>query len=489
MNFPENTARAVIPARLRSAGRPAIAVAIAVFGCTLAAAGAAAAVDPPRRDDAYLIRNVRIFDGRSAVISPGEVLVVGNRIRAVSRQPIAPPAGVTPRIVDGGGRLLTPGFIDAHVHMTSVLTPDQMRRNDPSYAAAIALRGAEQALMRGFTTQRDTGGAAFGLKKAIDDGYAIGPRVYPSGAPLTQTAGHGDDRFYVDPHRRWGGTETARERRGASVIADGVAEVLAGAREQLRLGAVQIKVMAGGGASSEYDPLYVTQYTPAEIAAAVAAADGFGTYVTVHSYNAKATRQAIEAGARCIEHGHLIDEPTMKLLAERGVFLSTNVVLYETLPPGLTPTQQAKFMEVQSATDTMMRLAKKHGVKIAFGTDLINGLDMFARQNREFTLRSRWFSPLEILRQATSTNAELLAMTGPRNPYPAPLGVIAPDAYADLLLINGDPLADISILEHPEQALALIMKDGRIYKDETGSDTAVAGTTGTVTREGAAASR
>lgn len=485
---PDSTTLGPMGTRRRRAGNPVMAAAVFAISLALAAASAAAA-DSLQHDDAYLIRNVRIFDGRSAAIEAGEVLIVGNKIRAVSKQPLAPPAGVKPRVIDGGGRLLTPGFIDAHVHMTSVLTPDQMRRNDPAYATAIAVRGAEQALMRGFTTQRDTGGAVFGLKKAIDEGYAIGPRIYPSGAPLTQTAGHGDDRFYIDPHRHWGGTLTARERRGASVIADGVAEVLAGAREQLRLGAVQIKVFAGGGASSEYDPLYAVQYTPAEIAAAVAAAEGFGTYVTVHSYNSKATRQAIEAGARCIEHGHLIDEPTMKLLAQRGVFLSTNVVLYETLPPGLTATQQAKFLEVQSATDTMMRLAKKYHVKIGFGTDLINGLEMLARQNREFTLRSRWFTSLEILRQATSTNAELLAMSGPRNPYPAPLGVIAADAYADLLLINGDPLADISVLEHPEQALALIMKDGRIYKDETGSDLAPAGRTGTTTREDAAASR
>lgn len=464
----------------------AIAAAIAIIGFALTHAGAAAGAGPTR-PDAYLIRNVRIFDGRSEVIARGEVLVVGDRIQAVSRQSIAPPADVNVRVLDGRGRLLTPGFIDAHVHMTSVLTPDQMRRNDPSYAAAIALRGAQQALMRGFTTQRDTGGGAFGLKKAIDEGYAIGPRVYPSGATLTQTAGHGDDRFYIDLHRRWGGAATARERRGASIIADGVPEVLAAAREQLRRGAVQIKVMGGGGASSEYDPLYVTQYTSAEIAAAVDAAASFGTYVTVHSYNSTATRRAIEAGALCIEHGHLIDERTMKLLAERGVFLSTNVVLYETLPPGLTDTQQAKFLEVQSAIDTMMRLAKKHGVKIAFGTDLINGLDMLARQNREFTLRSRWFSPVEILRQATSVNAELLALTGPRNPYPAPLGVVAPNAYADLLLINGDPLSDISILEHSETALALIMKGGQIYKDET--EDAGSEMTGTVTRDGAATSR
>jgi imidazolonepropionase-like amidohydrolase len=208
----------------------------------------------------------------------------------------------------------------------------------------------------------------------------------------------------------------------------------------------------------------VTEYTPEELRAAVSVAASFGTYVTVHSYNSDSTRRAVEAGVRCIEHGHLIDEPTMRLLADRGVFLSTNVVVYEKVPPGITPTQRLKFEQVWQATDTMMKLAKKYHVKLGFGTDLINSLEMQARQNREFTLRARWFSPIEILRQATSGNAAILAMSGPRNPYPGALGVIAPGAYADLLLINGDPLTDISILENPETAIALIMKDGHIFK-------------------------
>lgn len=432
----------------------------------IAAAGAAAAAPEP---SSFLIRNVRIFDGRNEATPAGEVLVVGNRIQAVSRQAIVPPAALHPAIIDGGGRLLTPGFIDAHVHMSMVLTPRELQENDATYVAAIELRGAEQALLRGFTTQRDTGGAVMGLKKAIDDGYAVGPRVYPSGATLSQTSGHGDDRRYTDLHRRWGGSLSFAERQGASVIADGVPEVLAAAREQLRHGAVQIKVMASGGAASEFDPLYVTEYTLDELKAAVDVAASFGTYVMVHSYNSDSTRRAIEAGARSIEHGHLIDEPTMRLLAERGVYLSTNVVVYEELPPGITDTQRAKFEQVRDATDTMMKLAKKYHAKIGFGTDLINSLQMQARQNREFTLRSRWFSPLEILRQATAGNAELLALSGPRNPYPGKLGVVEPGAYADLLLINGDPFADISILEHPETALAFIMKDGRVYKDRRGA--------------------
>lgn len=438
-------------------------LAASIAGVVLCA-GFCQAGPEPAPTDSYLIRNIRIFDGHE-LMPAGEVLVVGNHIQAVTPTHVTLPAGLQPTVIDGKGRLLTPGFIDAHVHMTLMLTLDEIEANDATYVAAVEMRGAEQALMRGFTTQRDTGGPVMGLKKAIDEGLIVGPRVYPSGAPLSQTGGHGDHRHYRDLNRGWGGSVSFAEREGIMVLADGVPQVLAAAREQLRLGAVQIKVMASGGAASEFDPLDVSEYTPEELRAAVSVAESFGTYVTVHSYNSNSTRRAVEAGVRCIEHGHLIDEPTMKLLADRGVFLSTNVVVYEKAPPGITPTQLLKFEQVWQATDTMMKLAKKYHVKLGFGTDLINSLGMQARQNREFTLRARWFSPIEILRQATSGNAEILAMSGPRNPYPGALGVIAPGAYADLLLINGDPLKDISILEHSDTALALIMKDGRIYKN------------------------
>ena len=283
--------------------------------------------------------------------------------------------------------------------MTSVLPRQQQQESDPVYIAALEIRGAELALLRGFTAQRDVAGAVFGLKKAIDDGYAVGPRIYAAGAALSQTAGHGDDRHYTDPPKWLGGGLTYDERTGMSVIADGVPQVLAAARQQMGRGAAMIKVMASGGAASEFDPLEITEYTLEELRAAVDVASSFGTYVTVHSYNSASTRRAIEAG---------------------------------------------------------------------FGTDLIYGLDNQARESREFTLRARWFSPLEILRQATSGNAELLAMSGPRNPYPGKQGVIEEGAYADLLIINGEPLKDITILEHPDNALALIMKDGKIFKNQLG---------------------
>lgn len=412
-----------------------------------------------------LIRNARIFDGRSDSVYAGDVLISGNKIERVNRGTLPLPETSGVEIIDAGGRLLTPGFIDAHVHMNAVILPQDVPDADPKYLAALEFKGAEAALMRGFTTQRDAGGNVWGLKRAIDEGLVPGPRMYTAGATLSQTGGHDDSRSYNDVHKRLGGPLSGDEVRGETVIADGVPDVLAATREQLRKGANFIKVMASGGASTEYDPLDVSEYTMDELRAAVEVAAGFGTYVTVHSYNSTSTRRAIEAGVRCIEHGHLIDAATMKMLADRDVFLSTNLVVYEHAPPGFTPRQAAKMAEVHASIDPMMKSAKAAHVKIAFGTDLVNGLDQQARQNREFTLRSKWFSPIEILKQATSVNAELLSRSGPRNAYPGVLGSIVEGAYADLLLINGDPLKDISILEHPEAALALIMKDGKIYKD------------------------
>jgi imidazolonepropionase-like amidohydrolase len=443
--------------------RPISLVAASMLG-VLVHADQQAAPEPSASAPATLIRNIRIFDGRNEPWNGGEVLIIGDRIAQVSRTPISSAANT--RVIDGGGRLLSPGFIDAHVHMNSVLTPDEMRNVEPAYATALTIKGAEASLLRGFTTQRDTGGNVFGLKQAIDAGVFPGPRVYPSGAAISQTSGHGDSRDLTDPPRFTPGAGLSLdERLGESVLADGVPAMLTAVREQLRHGASQIKLLASGGASTEFDPLYVSEFTSEELRAAVDAASSFGTYVTVHSYNPEATRRAIEAGVRCVEHGHLLDDATLKLMADRGIWLSTNVIVYEIPPAGITPVQRAKFEEVWTSTDRMMQAAKKLKVKIGFGTDLVYGLANQARQNREFTLRARWFTPLEILRQATSGNAELLALSGRRNPYPGKLGVIEPGAYADLLLIDGDPFSDVSTLEHPEKSLALIMKGGRIYKD------------------------
>jgi imidazolonepropionase-like amidohydrolase len=335
------------------------------------------------------------------------------------------------------------------------------------YGAQIANREARRVLLRGFTAVRDTGGNVFGLKRAIDEGITDGPRVYPSGAAISQTAGHADFRFYAEPHRLRSGQYSLQERFGNAALADGVPEVLALTREQLRLGASQIKVMAGGGAYSNYDPLDVKQFTFEELQAAVKAASDWNTYVTVHVYNSEGIHRAITAGVKCIEHGHLADEDTIRLMAEKGIPLSTQVLTYVATAsmPGMTEVNKRKFQQVQEATDVVMRLARKHKVLITFSTDLVGTPENQALQPKEFTERTKWFLPVEILRQATSNAAKVLAMSGPRNPYPGKLGVIEEGAYADLLIVEGNPLENIRLLEEPEKNLALIMKDGKIYKN------------------------
>ena len=264
--------------------------------------------EPPATE--VLFRNVRVFDGNSTALSgPTAVLVRGNTIAAIGVGAVPATPAVT--IVDGGGRTLMPGLIDNHVHIF-MSGSSQAEMLDPKATfATLEATAAEQAklmLLRGFTAARDVGGPVFGIKRAIDQGKNIGPRIYPSGAMISQTSGHGDFRMPEDRSRRFGGQMTTGELMGIGFIADGRDEVLTATREDLRAGASQIKVMAGGGAASAYDPLDVAQYTLDELKAAVEAADDWNTYVTVHAYTPKAVRRAVEAGVKCIEHGQLLDE-------------------------------------------------------------------------------------------------------------------------------------------------------------------------------------
>jgi imidazolonepropionase-like amidohydrolase len=391
------------------------------------------------------------------------LLVIGNKIAKISKEPIAAPEGAT--VLDADGRVLMPGMIDAHVHLMIPLTIDELKKSDDSYIALRAADEAKKMLYRGFTTVRDTAGATFGLKRAIDEGLVEGPRIFPCGAAISQTAGHGDFRNRPDRPRRWGGKPDRFEQLGLMTLADGREEVLAATREQLRLGATQIKLMAGGGVASEFDPLDVNQYLEDELKAAVDAAADWGTYVTVHAYNPRAIARSITAGVKCIEHGHLLDEATLKLMAEKGIFLSPQVMIYQQPFAGLDPDREAKRKQVLESMDVMFRLAKKHKVKVCFGTDLVFSRELFARQSEELTARGDWFKPVEILRQATLTNGELLALSGRRNPY-GKLGVIEVGALADLLLVNGNPLEDLKLLKNPEKNLLVIMKDGKIYKQD-----------------------
>lgn len=417
---------------------------------------------------ATLFQNVRIFDGRSATLSaPSNVLVKDGTIERISVDPIAVDGSAKVRTIAAGGRVLMPGLIDAHWHAYMAATPQMVLMTaDPNYLQLLAARQAQATLMRGFTTVRDLGGPVFGLKRAIDEGVTAGPRIYPSGAFISQTSGHGDFRFAFELPRQPGGPLSHSEVEGIAAIADSPDEVRLRAREQLRGGASQIKLMAGGGVASPYNPIESTQYTEPEIRAAVEAAENWGTYVTVHAYTPRAIRQAVAAGVKCIEHGQLIDEPTAKLLADNGIWWSLQPFLDdEDASPLANPVSQKKALEVFAGTDNAYKLARKYNVKTAFGTDILFDARLTTRQGAILAKMVRWYTPAEALKMATADNGELMALSGFINPYPGKLGVVEQGAIADLLLVDGNPLEDIKLIADPDRSFLVIMKGGTIYKD------------------------
>jgi imidazolonepropionase-like amidohydrolase len=329
------------------------------------------------------------------------------------------------------------------------------------------LAGAEATatLMRGFTTVRDVGGPVFGLKHAIDIGVIDGPRIYPSGAMITVTSGHGDFRQLTDLPRTIGGPPSRMEQLGGSMVTDSPDEVRVRVREQLMQGASQIKLTAGGGVSSPFSPIDVTTFTEPELRAAVEAAGDWGTYVTTHAFTTAAIQRSIAAGVKCIEHGFLMDEATAQLIAEKGVWLSMQPLPEEmrtSLPVGSV--QRAKADEVWPGIARSYELAKKYKIKTAWGTDVLFSAALAQKQGAILASLGRWYTPAEALTMATSTNAELLALSGKRNPYPGQLGVVSEGALADLLLVDGDPLSDLNLVADPDN-FKVIMKDGKIYKN------------------------
>ena len=440
---------------------------ILVLACGLTAS-LNAQTQPPA---ATVFQNVRIFDGKGSQLSgPSHVLVRGNRIERVSSTPIPIDRRADTILIDGGGRTLMPGLIDMHWHAMLVRpTVAQLLTADIGYLNLIAGAEATDTLMRGFTTVRDMGGPVFGLKRAIDEGTVAGPRIFPSGAIISVTGGHGDFRQPFELPRALGAPQSRGEQIGAAMIADSPDEVRVRVREQLMLGASQIKLTAGGGVASPHSPLDVSTFTEAELRAAVEAAENWGTYVTVHAYTPTSIQRAIAAGVKCIEHGHLMDEPTAKLIAEKGIWLSTQAFpdeLAEAFPPGSS--ERDKAMEVFAGTDRTIALAKKYKIKTAFGTDILFSQRQAQLQGALLAKWIKWYTPAEILVMATGTNAELLALSGKRNPYPGKLGVVEEGVLADLLLVDGDPIANIKLIEDPAKNFVLIMKDGKIYKNTLG---------------------
>jgi imidazolonepropionase-like amidohydrolase len=414
-----------------------------------------------------IFENVRIFNGTAAELSaPSNVLIAGNQIKSISAQAIPDPDGMKLTRIQGDGRTLMPGLIDNHVHLFMTGSNEMVMLNPKTSVESLnatTVNEAEKMLLRGFTAVRDVGGPVFDTKKSIDSGKSIGPRIYPSGGMISQTSGHGDFRMPHDRAHRFGGEFTKGELLGVGFIADGRDEVLTATRENLRAGASQIKVMAGGGAASAYDPLDVAQYTLDEMKAAVDAADDWGTYVTVHAYTPKAVKRAVEAGVKCIEHGQLLDEATMQLLGEKGIWLSLQAL--DEAPPTAKPDVIAKKHTVVKGTDNAFNWAKKHHVKLAWGTDLMFNASQMTKQNTDIIKLKAWFSPAEVLKLVTHDNAELLALSGPRNPYPGKQGVVEADALADLILVDGDPIANLDLMGDPTKNFMVIMKNGKIYKN------------------------
>jgi imidazolonepropionase-like amidohydrolase len=412
-----------------------------------------------------LLTNLRLFDGTSLAMREGvDILIEGDRIAALPRRGQGPAEAET---VDCGGRAVIPGLIDAHWHATLVgVSQIVALTQDIGFVHLMAGREAGATLRRGFTTVRDVGGPAFGLKMAIDQGVVEGPRIFPAGAMISQTSGHGDFRLLNTLPRVPSTPPDYTEASGVAAIADGADEVLRRVREQLMKGASQIKIMAGGGVASLYDPLDATQYTEAEMRAAVQAAEDWGTYVCAHVYTPGGIQRAVRAGVKSIKHGQLADEASARMMADNGAWWSIQAFLADEDSNSFSdPRSAAKQREVASGTQRAFEFISRFRIKAAFGSDILFSPTGGASQGRNLAKFARFMSPLEALHKATGAAGELLALSGERAPYAGRLGVIAQGALADLLVVDGDPERDLAWLGAPDTSLRLIMKGGRVFKN------------------------
>ncbi len=431
-----------------------------------------------------LFKNVNIFNGYDAKLAMGQdVLVEGNLIQKIGKG-LKASTGAT--VINGGGRTLMPGLIDGHAHVMINGDYGAIERDMDVYDLGIrSTIVMVRFLMDGFTAVRDMGGPAFALQRNIDSGVIIGRRLYPSGAFLSQTSGHGDFRDRADAgfSAALPGDVSNFQRFGFGTVADGVPEVLKATRLNLRNGATQIKIMAGGGGSSRFDPIDTTQYSPEETKAIVEAAKDWGTYVAAHVFTDRAVNRLLDAGVKTFEHSFFISEDTMKRIAKEGGYvvpqmwgISPDLARNPLMPKNKIPLVR----ELGRKFKDFGRHLIKHKVKVVFASDYV-GVFADAERARRYEIwwRTQTFdSNFEVLKQLTSTAGELLALSGPRNPYKAgKLGVIEEGAYADILLVDGNPLEDITVIGgtnkwfdadpeyKPIKTLRLIMKDGRIYKN------------------------
>ena len=405
-----------------------------------------------------LIENCLLFDGISDSLQESvSLLIEDDRIKEIGEGRIA--AGEA-HVVDAKGRFVMPGLIDAHFHALAA-DPDIGRLDQmPRYLLAQhARKNLEASLMRGFTSVRDAGGADYGLALAVKSRLIEGPRVFYSGKALSQTGGHADFRTVGEegPPLCFCGQSS----NVFGVVADGVTEVRKAARDQLRTGATQVKIMASGGVASPTDPIWNLQYSEEEIRAAVWEATSWRTYVMAHAYTPEAIRRCVEFGVKTVEHVNLIDEDTARFCAELGAWAVPTLVTYEALESdgpelGLPQVSLDKLRHVREVGLRSLEILKAAGTQIGFGTDLLG--EMHRYQSREFLIRSEVLSPLEILRSATSENARMMNVEGE-------FGVIAEGAVADVIVVDGNPLEDLGVLQGQGERIPLIMKDGEIYKN------------------------
>ncbi|MGA1328243.1 MAG: amidohydrolase family protein, partial [Rubrivivax sp.] len=391
------------------------------------------------------------------------VRVEGDLIAEVSERPIEAPAGA--RVVDARGKVLMPGLIDCHVHvLASMLNAGRLARLPNVLTVLRAVPILRGMLMRGFTTVRDAAGADWSLAEAVRTGLVEGPRLFPSGRALSQTGGHGDFRERSDVIEPCPCTPKV----GAlGRVVDGVDAVRRAVREEIQMGATQIKIMASGGVASPTDPIHYLGFSEDEIRAAVEEAANADTYVLAHAYTPRAIARAARLGVRTIEHGNLVDDETARLMADHGTIAVPTVVTYEALASegaslGLPPESVAKIENVRGAALRSLEIFARAGVRMAFGTDLLGESHRF--QSDEFTLRAGVLGAAEALRAATVHAAHVVRMDGR-------LGVVAPGAIADLLLVDGNPLADIGVLCGQGERLAMVVQGGRVVKDGAGAVT------------------
>ncbi|HMK79781.1 MAG TPA: amidohydrolase family protein [Xanthobacteraceae bacterium] len=404
-----------------------------------------------------LFRNFQLLEPEFGELRGGyELLVEGDKVKELSEKPIK--AGQAD-VVDCGGRTLMPGLVDSHVHVT--LSEVNIRFLEAIPLTLMTARAARLMLgmlNRGFTSVRDTGGADWGLKAAVDQGEIPGPRLYIAGAAIGPTGGHSDPRRRTDFGMRCHCCDAMRFGMRQS---DGVSEMLKSVREQMRQGADHIKIMMSGGVASPYDPLDSLQFSPAEIAAAVEEAHAFGRYVCAHAYTPEAITRAAHGGVRVIEHANLIDDKTAKLMAEKGMFVVANLVAYYAMKEraaeyGMGSDMLAKNDLVIDGGLRSLEICKRAGVPVGYGTDLLGALQV--EQSREFAIRAQVLSPLEIVRAATTIGARIVRQEGK-------IGTLKAGAYADLLLIDGDPLKNLGVLQEQGKYLAAIMKGGKFHKN------------------------